>query len=174
MAKSAATQAKEQQKAAFETTTDLSREAVAQISAALRPLLADVFALYLKTKNFHWHMAGRHFRDYHLLLDEQADQVFAMTDDIAERARKIGGTTLRSIGDISRHQRLKDNDEEVLTPKDMLAELRADSQDLTRSLRSTHEVCEKHNDVATAGLIETWIDEAERRTWFLSEIVREL
>jgi starvation-inducible DNA-binding protein len=174
MAKSAATQAKEQQKAAFETTTDLSREGVAEISTALRQLLADTFALYLKTKNFHWHMTGRHFRDYHLLLDEHAEQIFATTDAIAERARKIGGTTLRSISDISRHQRLKDNDNESLAPRDMLAELRADNLELTRFLRSTHEVCEKHNDVATASLIETWIDETERRTWFLSEVVRDL
>jgi starvation-inducible DNA-binding protein len=174
MAKSAATQAKEQQKAAFETTTDLSREGVAEISTALRQLLADTFALYLKTKNFHWHMTGRHFRDYHLLLDEHAEQIFATTDGIAERARKIGGTTLRSISDISRHQRLKDNDNESLAPRDMLAELRADNLELTRFLRSTHEVCEKHNDVATASLIETWIDETERRTWFLSEVVRDL
>ena len=174
MAKSAATQAKEAGKAAFEVTTDLSPNGVVEISAALRQLLADVFALYVKTKNFHWHMTGRHFRDYHLLLDEHSDQIFAMTDDIAERARKIGGATLHSISDISRHQRLKDNNQESVTPKDMLAELSADNQQLTRSLRSTHEVCEKHNDVATASLIETWIDETERRTWFLSEIVRDL
>ncbi len=174
MAKSAATQAKEQEKVAFELTTDLSREGVVEISTALRELLADVFALYVKTKNFHWHMSGRHFRDYHLLLDEHSEQIFAMTDDIAERARKIGGATLRSISDISRHQRLKDNDAEVVTPKAMLAELSADNQHLTRSLRSTHELCEKHNDVATASLIETWIDQTERRTWFLSEIVRDL
>jgi len=157
-----------------ETTSDLSRGGVAEISDALRPLLADVFALYVKTKNFHWHMSGRHFRDYHLLLDEHAEQIFAMTDDIAERARKIGGTTLRSIGDISRHQRLKDNNEESVSPKEMLAELRADNQQLTRSLRGTHEVCEKHNDVATASLIENWIDETERRTWFLSEVASDL
>jgi starvation-inducible DNA-binding protein len=171
MAKSAATQAKEQEKIILEVPTDLSRDGVVAISTALRELLADVFALYVKTKNFHWHMSGRHFRDYHLLLDEHGEQIFAMTDDIAERARKIGGGTLRSIGDISRHQRLKDNNAEVVTPKDMLAELSADNQHLTRFLRSTHEVCEKHNDVATASLIETWIDETERRTWFLSEII---
>jgi starvation-inducible DNA-binding protein len=133
-----------------------------------------VFALYVKTKNFHWHMSGPHFRDYHLLLDEHGEQIFAMTDDIAERARKIGGTTLRSIGDISRHQRLKDNNEEIVTPKDMLAELCADNQPLTRSLRSTHQVCDEHSDVATASLIETWTDQTERRTWFLSETVRVL
>jgi starvation-inducible DNA-binding protein len=174
MAKSAATQAKAQEKAAIEVTTDLSREGVAEISTALRPLLADVFALYVKTKNFHWHMSGQHFRDYHLLLDEHAEQIFAMTDEIAERARKIGGATLRSISDISRHQRLKDNNEETVTPKNMLAELAADNQHLTRSLRSTHEVCDKHSDVATASLIENWINETERRTWFLSQIVFDL
>jgi starvation-inducible DNA-binding protein len=174
MAKNAATQAKVQEKAPIEVTTDLSREGVAEISNALRPLLADVFALYVKTKNFHWHMSGQHFRDYHLLLDEHAEQIFPMTDDIAERARKIGGSTLRSISDISRHQRLRDNNEEVVTPRNMLAELTDDNQNLTRSLRSTHEVCDKYKDVATASLIETWIDETERRTWFLSEIVRDL
>jgi starvation-inducible DNA-binding protein len=174
MAKSAATQAKVQEKAAIEVTTDLSREGVAEISAALRPLLADVFALYVKTKNFHWHMSGQHFRDYHLLLDEHAEQVFAMTDEIAERARKIGGSTLRSISDVSRHQRLKDNNEEIVTPKNMLTELHADNQQLTRFLRSTHEVCDKYKDVATASLIENWINETERRTWFLLEIVRDL
>jgi starvation-inducible DNA-binding protein len=134
---------------------------VVEISEALRKMLADVFALYLKTKNFHWHMSGTHFRDYHLLLDEQGSQVFAMSDDIAERARKLGGTTLRSISDISKHQTLKDNN------------VRDDNQQLTRELRSTHELCDKYNDVATASLIEVWIDETERRTWFLSEIVTE-
>ena len=153
--------------------TDLAGDAVVEISGALRQLLADVFALYLKTKNFHWHMSGRHFRDYHLLLDEHSDQIFAMTDDIAERARKIGGTTLRSISDVSRHQRLKDNNAEFVEPLEMLSELRADNLQLTRNLRSTHELCEKHDDVATASLIENWIDETERRTWFLSEIVAE-
>jgi starvation-inducible DNA-binding protein len=156
------------------TPTDLKPEATRDVSAALSGLLSDVFALYVKTKNFHWHMSGRHFRDYHLLMDEQAEQIFAMTDDVAERARKIGGITLHSISDISRHQRLHDNDEEFVTPKDMLMELSDDNQHLTRSLRSTHEVCDRHNDVATASLIEVWIDEAERRTWFLSEIVRDL
>jgi starvation-inducible DNA-binding protein len=151
-------------------TTGFNAEAVAEISSALRQLLADVFALYLKTKNFHWHMTGSHFRDYHLLLDEQAAQVFAMSDDIAERGRKIGGTTLRSIGDVSRHQRLQDNDQEVVAPEDVLAELRADNQQLTGYLRSTHEVCDRHNDVATTSLIENWIDETERRVWFLSAI----
>src|SRR6266478_5029375 len=174
MAKSAATQAKVQGKTAIEVTTDLSTEGVAEISTALRKLLADVFTLYVKTKNFHWHMSGKHFRDYHLLLDEHATQIFAMTDEIAERARKIGGTTLRSISDISRHQSLKDNNEEFVAPRDMLVELCADNQQLTRSLRSTHDVCERHSDVATASLIESWIDETERRQWFLSEILRDL
>ncbi len=154
-----------------ETPTDLSGDAVVEISRELRTLLADVFALYLKTKNFHWHMSGPHFRDYHLLLDDQGTQIFSMTDDIAERARKIGGTTIRSISDVSKNQRLKDNNAERVAPEDMLAELRADNLDLTRNLRSAHELCEKYNDVATASLIEVWIDETERRTWFLSEIV---
>jgi starvation-inducible DNA-binding protein len=156
-----------------ETATDLSGDAVVQISDTLHKLLADVFTLYVKTKNFHWHMSGKHFRDYHLLLDEHATQIFAMTDEIAERARKIGGRTLRSISDISRHQSLKDNNEEFVAPEDMLVELRGDNQQLTRELRSTHELCEHHNDVATASLIENWIDETERRAWFLSEIVAE-
>jgi len=154
-------------------STDLSGDAVVEISGELRKLLADVFALYVKTKNFHWHMSGPHFRDYHLLLDEHGTQIFAMTDEIAERARKLGGTAIRSIGDISRHQRLTDNNAEYVAPRDMLVELRGDNEELTRSLRSTHELCEKHNDVATASLIENWIDETERRTWFLSEIVAE-
>jgi len=150
---------------------DLGREAVAEISQELRHLLADVFALYVKTKNFHWHMTGRAFRDYHLLLDEQADQIFAMTDDIAERARKIGAAALHSIMDISKHQRLSDNNDHTVSPKDMLRELRSDNRELTRFLRVTHEVCDKHHDVATASLVETWIDETERRSWFLTEIV---
>ncbi len=147
----------------------LDHEGVVEISRELRHLLADVFALYIKTKNFHWHMSGSHFRDYHLLLDEQGEQIFAMTDVIAERARKLGGTTLRSIGDISRHQRLKDSDDDAVPPQNMLTELFKDNQLLTKSLRSAHELCDKYKDVATASLIETWIDEAERRTWFLSE-----
>jgi starvation-inducible DNA-binding protein len=152
---------------------DLGADAVVEISVALRKLLADVFALYVKTKNFHWHMSGRHFRDYHLLLDEQATQIFAMIDEIAERARKLGGTTIRSISDISRHQHLTDNNAEFVAPRDMLVELRGDNQELTRSLRAAHELCDRRNDVATASLIENWIDETERRTWFLSEIVAE-
>jgi starvation-inducible DNA-binding protein len=174
MAKEAATQAKEKHHPMREIPTDLNREGVVEITAALRQLLADAFALYLKTKNFHWHMTGQHFRDYHLLLDEHAEQIFAMTDDIAERARKIGGTTLRSIGDISRHQRLKDNDNESVAPKQMLAELSADNRALTRYFRTARETCEKYNDAATASLIEVWIDQTERRTWFLAEIVQDL
>ena len=138
----------------------------------MNAILADVFALYLKTKNFHWHMSGPHFRDYHLLLDEQADQIFAMTDPIAERVRKIGGTTLRSIGNIARLQRVEDNDADYVEPEDMLAELREDSKTLAARLREAHGVCDEHNDVATASLIEVWIDETERRTWFLFEASR--
>jgi starvation-inducible DNA-binding protein len=155
------------------TRTDLSGNAVEEISSNLRRLLADVFALYVKTKNFHWHMSGRHFRDYHLLLDEQATQIFAITDTIAERARKIGGTTIRSISDIARNQRLKDNNKEGVSPQEMIGELCEDNQQLTRSLRAVHEICDRHNDVATASLIEVWIDESERRTWFLAEIIQD-
>ena len=155
------------------TPTDLSGNAVEEISSNLRRLLADVFALYVKTKNFHWHISGRHFRDYHLLLDEQATQIFAITDTIAERARKIGGTTIRSISDIARNQRLKDNNKEGVSPQEMISELCDDNQQLTRSLRAVHEVCDRHNDVATASLIEVWIDESERRTWFLAEIAQD-
>ena len=172
MAKSVAIHGRKPEASAIRT--DLSHDAVVEISDALRPLLADTFALYLKTKNFHWHMTGQHFRDYHELLDEQGEQIFKMTDDIAERARKIGGTTLRSISDISRHQRLKDNNKESVPPKEMLAELCADNQELTRSLRSTHEICDRHKDVATNSLIEPWIDESERRAWFLAEIIQDL
>jgi starvation-inducible DNA-binding protein len=156
----------------FEGTPQLGETAVVEISSELSRLLADVFALYLKTKNFHWHMSGPHFRDYHVLLDEHAGQIFAMTDDIAERARKIGGATLRSIGNISREQRLTDNDERAVAPKEMMTELCVDNQRLTHFLRSAHKLCDEHNDLATASLIENWIDEAERRTWFLSETTR--
>ena len=149
---------------------DLGQDAVAAISDGLKPLLADVFALYVKTKNFHWHMTGKHFRDYHLLLDEHGEQIFAMTDDIAERARKIGETTLRSIGDIARHQRLKDNDNERLSPKDMLGDLLSDNRQLAAAMRDLHKLCDRHGDVATTSLIENWIDETERRAWFLAEI----
>jgi len=152
--------------------TDSDSDAVADISGALRQLLADVFVLYVKTKNFHWHMSGPHFRDYHLLLDEQADQIYAMIDPIAERVRKIGGSTLRSIGHIARLQRLLDNDAEYVEPLDMLAELRNDNKDLAARMRETHNVCEEHRDVATASLLEVWIDETERRTWFLFEATR--
>ena len=156
-----------------ETPTGLSGDAVEEISSNLRRLLADVFALYVKTKNFHWHISGRHFRDYHLLLDEQATQMFAMTDTIAERARKIGATTIHSISDIARNQRVKDNNKEGVSAQEMIGELREDNQQLTRSLRATHEVCDRHNDVATASLIEVWIDESEQRTWFLAEIIQD-
>ena len=154
------------------TPTDLSGDAVEEITSNLRRLLADVFALYVKTKNFHWHMSGQHFRDYHLLLDEHATQIFAITDTIAERARKIGGTTIRSISDIAKNQRLKDNNKEGVNAMVMISELRDDNQQLTRSLRAVHEICERHNDVATTSLIEVWIDESERRTWFLAEIAQ--
>jgi starvation-inducible DNA-binding protein len=158
--------------AALATPTDLNSKGGGEICESLRPLLADVFALYMKTKNFHWHMSGPHFRDYHLLLDEHGDQLFAMTDVIAERARKLGGTTLRSIGDIARHQRIEDNDEPFVAPQAMLSDLRDDNLALTKSLRATHEICENANDVATSSLIEVWIDETERRTWFLNEAVQ--
>jgi starvation-inducible DNA-binding protein len=158
--------------APLETPTGLKPNAVKDLSGALNLALADMFALYLKTKNFHWHMSGPHFRDYHLLLDEQADQIFATTDDIAERVRKIGGTTLRSIGHVGRLQRVLDNDAEFVTPLDMLAELREDNKQLTARLRETHDLCDEHGDVATASLTENWIDEAERRTWFLFETAR--
>ncbi len=158
--------------ASLGTPTDLGSDAVRDLSAALNALLADMFALYLKTKNFHWHVSGPHFRDYHLLLDEQAEQIFATTDAIAERVRKIGGTTLRSIGQIARLQRILDNDAAYVTPLDMLAELREDSKQLVSEMRRTHELCDEHKDVATASLIEVWIDEAERRTWFLFEASR--
>jgi starvation-inducible DNA-binding protein len=160
------------QTAPLETRTDLKPNAVHDISGALNLMLADMFALYLKTKNFHWHMSGPHFRDYHLLLDEHADQIFATTDDIAERVRKIGGTTLHSIGHISRLQRILDNDADFVTPMDMLAELRDDNRDLAARLRETHGLCDEHDDVASASLLETWIDEAERRAWFLFEATR--
>ncbi len=149
--------------------TDLPENATRDISAALKGLLADVFALYVKTKNFHWHMSGPHFRDYHLLLDEQSDQIFAMSDPIAERARKLGGTTIRSIGQIGRLQRITDNDADFVEPQDMLAELRADNLHLTSAMRQVHDTCDEYGDVATASLLEVWIDETERRSWFLYE-----
>jgi starvation-inducible DNA-binding protein len=156
------------------TPSDLGSDAVRDISGALNALLADMFALYLKTKNFHWHISGPHFRDFHLMLDEQADQIFATTDPIAERVRKIGGTTLRSIGQIAVQKRLLDNDADFVTPRDMLAELREDNKQLTSEMRRTHAVCDEYNDVGTASLLEVWIDEAERRTWFLFEATRNI
>jgi len=158
--------------AALATRTDLSQAAVKDISGTMNAILADVFALYVKTKNFHWHMSGPHFRDYHLLLDEHAEQLFAMTDPIAERVRKIGGVTLHSIGQIARTQRVLDNDAEYVEPLDMLAELAGDNKELTARLREAHNVCEEHRDVATTSLIEVWIDETERRAWFLFEATR--
>jgi starvation-inducible DNA-binding protein len=154
------------------TPTDLGAEASKDIAAGMNGILADVFALYMKTKNFHWHMSGPHFRDYHLLLDEQSDQIYAMTDPIAERIRKTGGSTLRSIGHIARMQRIKDNDAEYVDPLDMLAELREDNQTLAARLREVHDVVDEVRDIATASLIENWIDETERRTWFLFEASR--
>ena len=158
--------------AKLSTPTSLGAQATRDISGALNALLADFFALYLKTKNFHWHVSGPHFRDYHLLLDEQADQIYATTDPIAERVRKLGGTTVRSIGHIGRLQRVSDNDAEFVTPLDMLAELREDNARLADRMRETHGVCDEHGDVATASLLEVWIDEAERRAWFLFEATR--
>jgi starvation-inducible DNA-binding protein len=155
------------------TRTDLSRSATKDITGTMNAILADVFALYLKTKNFHWHMSGPHFRDYHLLLDEQSDQLFAMTDPIAERVRKIGGRTLTSIGSISHTQRVSDNDADYVEPLDMLAELAEDNRTLAARLREAHNVCEEHRDVATTSLIEVWIDETERRAWFLFEATRQ-
>src|SRR3954453_215310 len=157
---------------ALAVPSDLGANATRHIAAALNGVLADVFALYMKTKNFHWHMSGPHFRDYHLMLDEQADQLYAMTDPIAERVRKVGGTTLRSIGHIARSQRILDNDADYVEPSDMLAELREDNKTLVAALRQAHNVCDEHQDIATASLIEVWIDESERRTWFLFEAGR--
>lgn len=158
--------------ATLDTPSGLSKEAVRDIPPALTTLLADTFALYLKTKNFHWHMSGPHFRDWHLLLDDQATQIYGMTDPIAERARKIGGATLKSIGQISKLQRLKDNDASFVTPRDMLAELREDNRQLALYMREVHGVCDELGDVATASLLENWIDETENRVWFLFETTR--
>jgi starvation-inducible DNA-binding protein len=166
------TEATARRKAPLATPTDLAASAIKDIAGALNGILADVFALYLKTKNFHWHMSGAHFRDYHLLLDEQADQLYAMTDPTAERIRKVGGTTLRSIGHIARTQRVADNDADYVDPLDMLAELREDNKSLAARLREAHNVCDDHRDIASASLIENWIDETERRTWFLFEASR--
>lgn len=165
-------EAKSRQKAPLATPSDLKGEATKDISGALNGILADVFALYLKTKNFHWHMSGPHFNDYHVMLDLQSEQIYAMTDPLAERIRKVGGTTLRSIGHISRLQRIKDNDAEFVEPSDMLAELREDNKVLAAALREAHDVCDDARDIASASLIENWIDETERRTWFLFEASR--
>ena len=164
--------ARERRKAPLATPANLGENAVRDISAVLAALLADMFALYLKTKNFHWHISGPHFRDYHLMLDEQAAEIFATTDEIAERARKLGGTTIRSIGHIAKLQRVADNDADFVTPDDMLAELKEDNLQLTQRMRETHDVCDEHGDVATASLLEVWIDQAERRVWFLFEAGR--
>lgn len=156
----------------LQVPTDLTADATRDISGALNILLADVFGLYLKTKNFHWHVSGSHFRDYHLMLDEQGNQIFAMTDAIAERVRKIGGITLRSIGHIGRLQRIQDNDADFVAPMDMLAELRDDNRQIAAAMRETHGLCDEYGDLASASLLENWIDEAERRTWFLYEATR--
>jgi starvation-inducible DNA-binding protein len=157
----------------LQTPTDLGANATKDIAGAINALLADTFALYLKTKNFHWHMSGPHFRDYHLLLDEQSDQIFAMTDVLAERVRKLGGRTIRSIGEVSRQQRIADNDADYVTPDDMLAELRDDNHRFVSAMREAHDVCEEHGDVATTSLLEVYIDETERRVWFLYEAGRQ-
>jgi starvation-inducible DNA-binding protein len=165
--------AAERRKAPLQTPSAYDTNAIRDLSGALNALLADTFAIYLKTKNFHWHMSGPHFRDYHLLLDEQGDQIFAMTDPLAERVRKIGGITLHSIGEIARLQRVEDNDAAYVTPQDMLSELRDDNKDLVGRLREAHGLCDELMDVATASLIENWIDETERRVWFLFEATRD-
>jgi len=165
--------AKKRRLAPLKTPSPLGADAVRDISGELNALLADTFALYLKTKNFHWHMSGPYFRDYHLLLDDQADQIYATIDPIAERVRKLGGTTLRSTGHITRLQRISDNDADFVTPADMLAELREDNQRVAGFMRETHSLCDENGDVASASLLEVWIDEAERRTWFLFESGRQ-
>jgi starvation-inducible DNA-binding protein len=162
----------ERQKAPLTTPTDLDRQLVADVTGGLNALLADVFALYVKTKNFHWHASGPHFRDYHLLLDDHAEQIFEMTDEIAERVRKLGGTTIRSVGHINRLKRIADNDADFVTPDDMLSELREDERDLILRMRAVHNLCDDAGDVATASLLENWIDQAERRHWFLFETTR--
>src|ERR1700723_2371846 len=168
------TDAKERQSAPMHTPTGLPAEGTREITGSLNALLADFYALYFKTKNFHWHMSGPHFRDYHLMLDDQSDQIFAMTDAVAERARKIGGTTVRSIGQISRLQRIADNEAEYVEPLDMIAELRDDNAKLTHNMRETHSRCDEAGTTATASLLENWIDEAEKRIWFLFECGRHL
>jgi len=169
---STTTQLMDRQKAPLANKSDIDPQAVKEITGGLNALLADVFSLYLKTKNFHWHMSGPHFRDYHLLLDDHGDQIFAMTDDIAERVRKIGGTTVRSIGHIARLQRIPDNDAEYVTPADMLSELHENEKALTLSMRAVHTLCDDAGDVATASLLENWIDQSQRRAWFLFEATR--
>lgn len=166
------TKAKQRREAPLKTPNALGKNAQRDISAELNALLADIFAIYVKTKNFHWHMSGPYFRDYHLLLDEQADEIYATIDPVAERVRKLGGTTLRSVGHMARLQRLSDNDADFVTPADMLAELREDNTRLAAFMRETHALCDRYNDVATASLLENWIDEAERRVWFLFESSR--
>ncbi len=166
------TEWKSSQKAPLATPSDLDAQAVTEISGALNTLLADVFALYLKTKNFHWHMSGPHFRDYHLLLDDHGDEIFGLTDEIAERVRKIGGTTIRSIGHIARLQRVSDNDSDYVTPNDMLSELHEDEKSLVLRMRAVHTLCDDAGDVATASLLENWIDQSQRRSWFLFESTR--
>ena len=163
---------KARQSANLATPTDLGANATKDITGGLAILAADVVALWMKTKNFHWHVSGPHFRDYHLLLDDQATQIYAMSDPIAERVRKLGGNTIRSVGHIKKLQRVLDNDADYVTPLDMLAELREDNKQLARNLRTLHEVCDEHNDIATASLIENWVDETERRAWFLFESTR--
>lgn len=160
---------KEKRKAALKTPSSFGENAIKDLSGALNELLADIFALYIKTKNFHWHVSGPHFRDYHLLLDDQASEIYATTDDIAERVRKIGGTTLRSIGQIAKMTRVADNDADFVTPDDMLAELREENLALVSRMRSVHDLCDEHGDIATASLIENWVDQAEKRVWFLYE-----
>jgi len=173
MAKTTSEDLKRRRKAPLATPTDLGAKATRDIGASMNAILADVFALYFKTKNFHWHLSGPHFRDYHLLLDEQSDQLYAMTDPIAERIRKVGGSTLRSIGHVARLQRIQDNDADYVDAQDMLAELREDNVSLAARLREAHEVCDERRDIATASLIEVWIDETEKRTWFLFEASRQ-
>ena len=172
-AKPAAPSAKTRRMAPINTPTDLAAKATPQLQGSLNALLADIFALYLKTKNFHWHMSGPHFRDYHLMLDEQATQIYAVVDDLAERVRKIGGTTIRSIGHIARLQRVLDNDADFVEPQGMLAELRDDNRDLVVRMREAHELTDELKDVVTTSLLENWIDEAERRAWFLFEATRD-
>ena len=163
---------KARQSANLATPTDLGANATKDIAGGLAILAADVLALWMKTKNFHWHVSGPHFRDYHLLLDEQSDQIYAMVDPIAERARKLGGKALHSIGQVKKLQRVLDNDADYVSPQDMLAELREDNKQLAKNMRVLHEVCDEHNDIATASLIENWVDETEQRTWFLFEAAR--